>query len=513
MSSTCVNLMLLTNDQTRREQFKRISEQTTWKLIPETKSASSDATNADIAIVDSSYLTSTGKKKLATMRSKNPILHFAYWVDEKSDQFEETYQENEFDLLLFDPLSPARLAAIVVQYKHCLARQHKFEVESKDAAVMLQYYKNLLDYSTEAVIVLNENFCIDYCNNVLSEFLNMDSEELIGHNLQDYLDDGFKVLHHVYQRLTMGKEIRGYRVSIKHTQGKFIDANLNADFFYSSAGYVKGLIITMENRTISDLVFNQLLRREKFNVIKYLSQALAHEIHNPVNILMGRLQLMQKVMPEDSIRSMDIVHKQVDRIDEIISQLRKFNHNKEDSIPEVFGLIQFLEGILAGQHIKTSLQFKLKYQKNWQDILIRGNENQFQDGFTYLFRTLDNLLESTKPVSILCHLLCTSTNPPCLELQINIKDLDIPDGFFETFEKLEHTKHSVLDAALAYTIFSNFDGKLFIDSSDEKNKLLKLQFAVAGVKGFQQELDLTNTSEKPHRANKRLSLPLEDNSN
>lgn len=509
MKEKCVSLLLLSDNQKRREKFSSICQETDLHLLDAEKLPEARLPARTILIVDAGISFRKMQKLLATYREHFPDLPTALWTDGNEDKIASIYTENDFDYLLFDPISRERLNVLEAQFSHCMLKKHEMELANEEAVLKLDYYRDLLDNGTEAVVVLNEDFKIDYCNKMLSELLNKDSGSLIGKNMQKYLEDGFKVLHHVYQKLTLGKEVRGYRVSIKNPQENLIDVNLNANFLYSAAGYVKGVILTMENRTINDIAFNQLLRREKFSVIKYLSFALAHEIHNPVNILMGRLQLMTQTMPEASKRSMEIVHKQIDRIDAVIGQLRKFNHNKEDSIPEVFGLIGFLEDFLDNKKETSALKFKLKYQKKSQDILIQGNKNQFTDGFTYLFRTLDNILKPENAVHIHCNLRFPSNQPPCLELQINIPDTSIPDNFFETFETVEHSRHSTLDAALASTIFTAFGSRLFIDSPDSGEKLLKLQFNVAGVRGFQQELDLDEVGgdvPKDHP----FFLPMED---
>jgi|GEM_PF-4761698 len=512
MTEKRVSFLLLSENPNRKKQLSAICQDTDFQIYDPEMLAGERLPAKPLLIVDAGMPVHDMQKKLNKIRMEYPELHTALWTDGNEDKVASMYSGNDFDYLLFDPISSERLDVLEAQYNHCMLKKHEMEVANKEAALQLDYYKALLDNGTEAVVVLNEDFKIKYCNKMLSELIHQDTEELTGQNMQEYLEDGFKVLHHVYQKLTLGKEVRGYRVSLKHSEKNLVDVNLNANFLYSAAGYVKGVILTMENRTINNIAFNQLLRREKFSVIKYLSFALAHEIHNPVNILMGRLQLMTKTMPEGSQRSMEIVHKQIDRIDAIINQLRKFNHNKEDSVPEVFGLIGFLEDFFEKQEEESALNFKLKYSKKSQDILIQGNKNQFTDGFTYLFRTLDNILKPEKTVHIHCNLRSPSTQPPCLELQINIPEAGIPDNFFETFETVEHSRHSTLDAALASTIFTAFGNKLFIDSSNKNERLLKLQFNVAGVRGFQQELDLDEVNGIPPK-NHPFFLSMEDKSN
>ncbi|MEL6821905.1 MAG: PAS domain-containing protein, partial [Calditrichota bacterium] len=200
-----VSFFLLSDKQNRRTQFSAICQGKNLHLLdPEKLSETRLPANA-ILIVDAGLSSNKQRKSLSKFREKSPNLQTALWTDGNEDKIASIYTNNDFDYLLFDPVTKDRLDVLRAQYHHCMMKRHELELANEKAALKLDYYKDLLDNSTEAVVVLNEDFKINYCNKVLSELFNQDAERLIGKNMQEYLEDGFKVLHHIYQKLTLGK--------------------------------------------------------------------------------------------------------------------------------------------------------------------------------------------------------------------------------------------------------------------------------------------------------------------
>ncbi len=349
-----------------------------------------------------------------------------------------------------------------------------------------EYYQALLNATHEAIVVVDQNFAINYCNRAFQQFMSIDIELLKHQNMQHYLEDGFKVLHYIYQQLTLGKKVEGYRVTLKTEQDARIDVNLGADFHYTPTGYIEGLVLIMENRLLQDRFFKGLLRKERLTTIQQLSSALAHEIQNPTNILSGRIQLLQKeLQSEEHQKNFETIERQIQRIGEILEQLQKFNNSREDSIPEEFALIDFLEELIARRKETSKINFSLHYQEKERDLLIQASRLHIEDAFTYLFRVLEGLLPEQYNLDIHCRLFRTFAHMPSLELTMEFDNAGLPEDLFEPFNSVNANEAvSLLDLALVHTIFSNYDIQLHLENLFAEKKVLKLQFNVVGVKNI-----------------------------
>ena len=303
-------------------------------------------------------------------------------------------------------------------------------------------------------------------------------------NLQEYIDDGFKVLNYIQKQLDTGKNVRYYQIALKAPNNELLDINIDADLLGRMPDNRNDIIIVMENHTLSRDNFTHLLRKEKINTIKLLAKALAHEVHNPINILSGRVQLLiQKLDDSQYHKSFDAINRQLDRVAEIIDKLRRFNINKEDSIPQSLALVPILESFLNEKDTCQDVSYKLHYKVNEKALMIDANQSQLQDAFDYLFRIIENIVSPGTRIHVYCRKLKSFSQQKILEIQVNFKDTQTNGDFLQTIHDiLPHEKHSLLDIALVHTIISNYDGKMFIETLVGDQKTLKLHFKISGVK-------------------------------
>jgi nitrogen-specific signal transduction histidine kinase len=207
---------------------------------------------------------------------------------------------------------------------------------------------------------------IQYGNRSARELFNLSLELLGQQSLQDYIEDGYKILSHIHQQLIHGKPVSGYRVTIKPNSEKSFDAHLNADLLFGKAGQSEGLIINLTNPLVNDEIFSRLVRKEKLSTIVHLANSLSHEIRNPINIMYGRLQLLQKEVKDSNFQNaFTSIHRQIERILSITELLEKFNFSREDSIPEKCNISKIFETILLEKE-SHFIEKKIKIDCNLQ---------------------------------------------------------------------------------------------------------------------------------------------------
>ncbi len=410
-----------------------------------------------------------------------------------------------FDVYLPGDASIEMIEATLLQASAILnLREEVQELQTRHQEARI-FYQNLLDASDEAIVVVNQNYEIQYCNLRFQHFMGAKASSLIGQTLHSFIDDGYRVLHYVYHQLTLGKKIRGYRVTLKPLKSNNFDVNISANFLYSPGGYVEGIILLMENYTFQNELFVQLMRQERLKLIQYLANALAHEVHNPVNILSGHFQLLQQELQEkEHTRSLEIIQRQIERISHTVSQMQQFNQSKEGSVPQVLAPVEFLKKFLQQHRDRFRKQYTLHYQQGEAEVQVHGNQAQFEDAFLYLFRLIEATTNSEDATPIRCHLLKSFTAESCLEIQFHLGESELTADTFNLSQDFRpNNRYSVLDVALIYTIFSNYEGKIFVETSSRGQGVLKLQFPVVGVKSLATgETTDTRSSSRPRKRKK-----------
>ncbi len=436
----------------------------------------------DIAILDMVLPDGTGLQVYERLKHRFP--HAYTIVITGNATLENTISALNYgvDAYLLKPFPVEALNAAILQATTHLNLRAENQRLIEENQKTRRFYENLLNSSSEAIFVVNLDFLIQYCNSTAEEFLKTSFDELFNQNLQHYIIDGYKVLNHVYHQLMIGKPVGGYRVTLRVNSQQKLDVNLSADFLHENGTQTAGLIITLENTTFQNELFNQLLRKEKLASIANLANALAHEIRNPINILSGRIQLLKKDFTDRRYqKSFEIIQRQIDRISYIVTQLLKFNVNWDDTIPEIFSITEFLENFIRKrQEQYANVRFKMDFQPAVREVRIEANKYQFEDAFHYLFLGFQNMTRTPISLTITAHVSKAFSPKPRVRLEF------VPEGkhnlakTFEPFRLLTQsaTSGSSLESAIVHTIFSNYGGTLRIDVDKQQTSTLVIEFPV-----------------------------------
>lgn len=105
---------------------------------------------------------------------------------------------------------------------------------------------------------------------------------------------------------------------------------------------------------------NQLLRTVKMAAVSEVSSGVAHEINNPLQVIMGRVQLAK--LGKSPEQNLDVIEKQALRIADIVRALQSLTRNAVAPGREMVDVRSILNEIVAlvqGQFHKRSIQINL----------------------------------------------------------------------------------------------------------------------------------------------------------
>lgn len=437
-----------------------------------------------IIIIDEKMLATRHLKSVLELKANYPAFAFiAKCGSQGLDRLQHLLGDT-LDGFLLSPFSEQQLEISILHTAQILQMRREHRKHINDLRHQQIFLEAVINGLPQATVVISQNFDIELVNSHFEVWAGVSAKELIGRNLQDFIEDGFKVLNHVYRELTSGKPLDAYRIKFKSLGQGEIDMHLHADFLTNNENdYIRGMIVTMNDQLLKETIIQQLLSRERLMVIQQLSHAMAHEIQNPTNILSGRLQLLQggRQKPEDE-RALEIMQRQVERITEIIAKMQKFHGNRDDSIPEIFSMISFLQEMIPIAEKTCQREIHLRYQPQEQALLVQANRRLLMDAFVYLFGIVSEMVAPEHVLKIQCHLLRPKGGQLQLELKVDLDHCDIPDDLFEPFKaQLSAKKYSTLDAAIVHGILANYQARIYIDNGYKNKKFLKIEFLVSGV--------------------------------
>lgn len=388
------------------------------------------------------------------------------------------------DTYLLKPFSVEQFDAALQQANKILKLREDNQRLQEENVATRQFFENLLNSTGEAVFVVNLDFDIQYCNLAAQRLLNSDKDLLLNNNLQFHIEDGYKVLNHIYQKLMVGKKLGGYRINLLTENEEKYEVNLSADFLNNQQDRIEGIIITMEITSLQNELFNRILRKEKFVTLTNLANALAHEIRNPINILYGRMQLLQNEIDDPKYqKTFSTINRQVDRISDIIKLLEKFNINRDDTIPETFSFIDFFDDFIR-EYLAKNPQSKFRFHshENDFDVNAEASKAQFEDAFSYLFTAIDEISASPLKVEIFYNVGKSFTAKPKLTMRLEFNQAITLDNILEPFTLLsQHDNQSSLGLAIMHTIFANYGIKLSRELLGDNNSALIFQLPITEI--------------------------------
>jgi CheY-like chemotaxis protein len=435
----------------------------------------------ELAILDISLPDGNGIDLYRVLRKKNPDIYTIIITGNSTIENAVTALNEGVNAYLEKPFSDKELHGALSQAEKTLKLKSENKALFQAIELNRQFYEDLLNSTSEAILVVDLDYQIRYGNRASKSLLSVEENSTDNQFLPDYLEDGYKVLSHLHQQLIQGKTVAGYRVSLKNNTHKAFDAHLSADFLYDKNGEVEGLIINLSNPLIYNEALNRILRKEKLATIIHLANTLSHEIRNPINILSGRLQLLEsEIENPENIKSFKSIERQIDRILHITDLLGKFNLSREDSIPEKINLIQIFrqtyqekKGQFSTHNITAA--FSLSGTEFW----IEGNHVQFVDAFHHLLDTVIELTPSGKQLEISGKEINTYAHSKWYEFQLIIPGIQLnTTQLFEPYQSIDMEMNGFLGLGMAimHTIFQNYGAKIESFIQNQEQTLIRIRF-------------------------------------
>ena len=137
-------------------------------------------------------------------------------------------------------------------------------------------------------------------------------------------------------------------------------------------GMAAGVAVALENAILVDELratnhklseaYDQVLLTEKLSMLGLLAGTVAHDIQNPLSVIMGHAEIMAVKYPEilEVQESSNIIVRQADRISDLVNSIQ--NYARGDA--ELFGEIDIhqalSEALMLTERLLTKFQIKLK---------------------------------------------------------------------------------------------------------------------------------------------------------
>ena len=247
------------------------------------------------------------------------------------------------------------------------------------------------------------------------EFISPSCQSLTGYSAESFLQENPISFHHdVVLQEDRAKIIQGIREALTHKQPFQVSYRIRtADGtikwlweqgcgIFSESGAVMALEGYTFDVTQERMLERQLRKTERLAELGTLASGMAHEIGTPMNVILGRAELlMRKAQDENTRKGLTTIVMQVERITKIMNQLLSFARKRPserravDLRQVVTDVLDVLQEKVKKQHIQVQREEAADLPLAWVDPdqmsqvllnLVLNACHAMPDGGTLVFR-------------------------------------------------------------------------------------------------------------------------------
>lgn len=325
--------------------------------------------------------------------------------------------------------------------------------------------------------------------------LNPAFEKLTGWNREEWIGKPFTdVIHHddlalavkvveaiVRYEISSPCELRvltksgDYLIGEFSTAPKFENGNISAVL-----GIVRDITERKKAEKEKEILSRQLLQSEKMAAIGQLAGGVAHEINNPLGIILGFSQsVMKRITEEDQLfMPLQSIEREAKRCKNLVQDLLTFSRigKTEKEKCDINEVIKSSLSLIEAQVKIQPVELKKEFTENLPYILISRNQIQ-----QIIVNLCNNAIDAmTKAGKLFIRTMAASKNGTnYIEIQIEDTGTGIPKNlqakiFEPFFTTKEIGKGTGLGLSVVYEIVQKHEGKIEFESYEGKGTIFKI---------------------------------------
>jgi PAS domain S-box-containing protein len=350
----------------------------------------------------------------------------------------------------------------------------KKEVDEKTRELKKSEYqcRSLIEHAGDIIYTLDKNGNILSMNSYGYQFLKKEPEEILTHPIFEFFPS-----ESVELQMKEIKDVFEKNVSDQVTCNIFLDGNeywlsINFSGLLDETGNVYKVLGIARDITERKKIEQQMAHTEKLASVGTLAAGVAHEINNPLTIILGFIDfLLEKTPPDsDAYELMKTIEKQglnAKRIVENLLGFARFTEHKEVDVD----VNKNMESVLAVVGNNLSIN-KITVNKDLSELLpiVKGDPAELQQVF---FNIITNAISVMKGGGILSVMTRAVDDGRKVEIQISDTGTGIPkeyrskifDPFFTTKKVGEGTG---LGLSISYGIISKHGGTITFETKTKE---------------------------------------------
>lgn len=280
------------------------------------------------------------------------------------------------EILLTGPVNDIdKMNLIKLSYTQ-ISKEEQFKNLGHEFYQYLRFNEAILQFLPVVLLVVDRDRRVKMVNFSACEFFGFDRKEHLNTPLESLFEEGNEdTLGKIDGFLSAGRQKSVYSAPLR-LRGRELIVNLIV-YPIRDGSYPIGHMIIIEDQTEQERLRSQLVLSEKLASVGLLAAGVAHEINNPLGIIVNYLASMKFRFTEPELRTrIENVEEQIQFITSIVSQLLLFSDrgkavrediNVVDVVKSLIGFVQF--------SFKNS-NIRIRLENPREAVRLHANENE-----------------------------------------------------------------------------------------------------------------------------------------
>ena len=346
----------------------------------------------------------------------------------------------------------------------------------KKTMVSRKSLSSIINSIADPLVVTDTEGKINTVNPSLLELLGYSEQELVGKPAGTLLAEAeaeaeaeaVLLKERGLARIFKGTVVRGSEATCISKSGERIPVSISGQVVKDTLGEIGGVVAVLRDLREARKLQQQLVQVEKMSAVGLMAGGVAHELNNPLGVILGYIQLLLGETSKDDPTHQDLktVESAVHRCKTIVQNLLSFSRQeKVVSVP--VSVAQVLQSVLTliGHQMEVN---GVKIVQNIQDNLysVKGNVQQLEQVFVNIMVNAQDAMPGGGELTI---------NAENIDKQVRIvfKDTgcgispDILNRLFEPFVTTKPPgKGTGLGLSVSYGIIKDYGGNIEIQSKE-----------------------------------------------
>jgi len=281
-----------------------------------------------------------------------------------------------------------------------LGRSIRYAIQRADTLKELnakeEKYRSLFERSVDAIYITNKEHLFIDINPAFVALLEYKKDRVLSLSLKSIFKSK-KTYSYFNQELAKDSQVKGFEAKLCTESNKELDCIINCVALKDESGEIYGYQGVIHDRTEKKRAEKELLVAEKLATTGQMARSIAHEVRNPLtNLNLAMEQLKDEIEGEETDLYLDIIHRNADRIEQLITDMLSSSKPKPLNKEEI-SFNELLDQTLAETEDRLQLR-GIKLEKSMDGNLpkCQGDREQLKTAFLNVIINAIEAMEENK---------------------------------------------------------------------------------------------------------------------